>query len=195
MDSLPPEPLAGLLAGMARGLSAHRVPFMLVGGQAVLLHGRPRLTDDIDATLGVGPDRLPAVLRACATIGLVPLPEDVPGFVAETFVLPTRHQATGMRVDLIFSTLPYETEAIARAIPIPIGGTDVPFATAEDLLIHKLFAGRPRDLEDVVGVIRRQGSAIDWDYVGGWVASFAEVPGREGMPALLEEVRREAGGA
>jgi len=33
---------------------------MLVGGQAVLLHGRPRLTEDTDITLGVGPDELPA---------------------------------------------------------------------------------------------------------------------------------------
>jgi hypothetical protein len=194
MDSRPAEPLASLLAGLARGLAGRDIPFMLIGGQAVLLHGRPRLTDDIDATLGVGPDRLPAVLEACAAIGLDPLPEDVPGFVAETFVLPTRHPPTGMRVDLIFSTMPYEAEAIARAVRVPIGGTEVPFATAEDLLIHKLFAARPRDLEDAVGVVRRQGNAIDWAYVSAWVAAFAEVPGREAMSQLLAQVRQEAAG-
>jgi hypothetical protein len=182
-----------LVAGLAHALAAHQIPFMLIGGQAVLLHGRPRLTDDIDATLGVGPDRLPAVLAACAAIGLDPLPENVPGFVAETFVLPTRHAPTGMRVDLIFSTLPYEAEAIARAVSVSIGGAEVPFATAEDLLIHKLFAGRPRDLEDAVGVVRRQGSTIDWTYVQTWVAAFAEVPGREAMPRLLAQLRQEAG--
>lgn len=193
MGSLPPEPLAALLAGLANGLAASGIPFMLIGGQAVLLHGRPRLTDDIDATLGVGPDRLHSVLEACATIGLAPLPEDLQRFVGETFVLPTRHELTGMRVDLIFSTLPYEAEAIARAVRVSIGGAEVPFATAEDLLIHKLFAGRPRDIEDAVGVVRRQGDSLDWDYVGRWVQAFAEVPGREALPQLLAQVRKEAG--
>jgi len=165
---------------------------MLIGGQAVLLHGRPRLTDDVDATLGVGPDRLAVVLEACAAIGLAPLPDDVPAFVAETFVLPTRHDPSAMRVDLIFSTLPYEAEAIRRAIRVPIGGADVPFATPEDLLVHKVFAGRPRDLEDVVGVIRRQGDAIDWKYVTRWVDTFAQVPGREDLPDLVRRLRAEA---
>ncbi len=35
---------------------------MLIGGQAVLLHGEPRLTQDIDVTLGVGLDRLADLL-------------------------------------------------------------------------------------------------------------------------------------
>lgn len=33
---------AGLLARLARALSGHDLPFMLIGGQAVLLHGEPR---------------------------------------------------------------------------------------------------------------------------------------------------------
>lgn len=193
MGSPPPESLAALLAGLARVLGASRIPFMLIGGQAVLLHGRPRLTDDIDATLGVGPEHLPAVLKACETIGLDPLPADVAAFVADTFVLPTRHAPTGMRVDLVFSTLPYEAAAIARAVRVPIGGAEVPFATAEDLLIHKLFAGRPRDLEDAVGVVRRQGDALDWNYIQTWLRTFSEVPGREALPQVLSQVRKAAG--
>ena len=60
-------------------------------------------------------------------------------------------------MDFIFSTTPYERQAIARAEPVVLAGVPVPFATAEDLLIHKLFAGRPRDLEDAAGVVRRKG--------------------------------------
>jgi hypothetical protein len=192
MASPPLDELTRLLADLTHGLEARHLPFMLIGGQAVLLHGRPRLTDDVDATLGVGPDQLAIVLEACAAIGLEPLPADVPGFVADTFVLPTRHAASAMRVDLIFSTLPYEAEAIRRAIRVRIGAADVPFATAEDLLVHKLFAGRPRDLEDGLGVIRRQGNAIDWAYVTRWVGTFAEVPGREALPDRLRQLRQDA---
>ena len=50
---------------------------MLIGGQAVLLHGRPRLTEDITITRGVDPGRLPVVREVCTALGLELLPEQV----------------------------------------------------------------------------------------------------------------------
>jgi hypothetical protein len=164
---------------------------MLIGGQAVLLHGQPRLTHDVDVTLGVGPDRLRDVLAACADMGLEPVPEDPAAFVGRTFVLPALDPETGIRVDLIFSTTPYESEAIRRAERVAIGGARVPFATAEDLIIHKLFAARPRDIEDAAGVVRRKGADLDWGYLRRWCAEFAKLEGREGMTAALEALRQE----
>jgi hypothetical protein len=93
-------------------------------------------------------------------------------------------------VDLIFSTTPYEAEAIARAVRVSVAGADVPFSTAEDLIVHKLFAGRPRDLEDVAGVIRRKGSDLDWGYLAEWVARFSDIEGRGDLPSVLEDLRR-----
>lgn len=162
---------------------------MLIGGQAVLVHGRARLTEDVDVTLGADPGRLPDLLTVCRSLELRPLPADVASFVAETFVLPARHAATGLRVDFVFSTTTYEHQAIARAERVPVGGRHIPVATAEDLILHKLFAARPRDLEDAEGVVRRRGGRLDWSYLTRWATEFATVPGREGMPALLERLR------
>jgi len=189
VDSRRPPEFDRLLAALARELGDARLPFMLIGGQAVLLHGSPRLTDDIDITLGVDPAHLPAVMRVCESLHLSPLPEHVADFVNETFVLPVREQETGIRVDFIFSSTGYEQQAIARAQKVGIAGAEVPFATAEDLVIHKLFAGRPRDLEDIAGVVRRKGDELDWMYLAEWARKFAEIPGRENMPALVEEFR------
>ena len=189
MSSRPTPDFGGLLARLTRALRAREIPFMLIGGQAVLLHGDPRLTQDVDVTLGLGPGRLRDVLAVCGEIGLNPLPDDVEAFVARTFVLPAEDAATGIRVDLIFSTTPYESQAISRAVRVPIGGEDVPFATAEDLIIHKLFAGRPRDIEDAAGVVRRKGPDLDWTYLRVWAGRFAEVEGREDLPSLLGRLR------
>jgi hypothetical protein len=41
-----------LLERIALALEQAAVPYMVIGGQAVLLHGEPRLTKDIDVTLG-----------------------------------------------------------------------------------------------------------------------------------------------
>lgn len=182
-----------LLARLSRVLGERELPFMIIGGQAVLLHGEPRLTQDVDVTLGVGPARLPDVLSVCQDLELEPLPEDVKDFVQSTFVLPAADRVTGIRVDFIFSTTKYEAEAISRAQSVEIGEAFVPFATAEDLIIHKLFAGRPRDIEDAVGVVRRKGLELNWDYLRRWVAEFALVPGRENLPDALEELRSELG--
>jgi len=180
-----------LLARIGTTLDGHGIPFMLIGGQAVLLHGQPRLTQDVDVTLGVGPDRLADVLSACGSLGLEPVPDDPEAFVRRTFVLPALDPDTGIRVDLIFSTTPYEAAAIRRAQRVEVGGANVPFATAEDLIIHKLFAARPRDLEDAAGVVRRKGADLDWDYLRAWCEEFATVEGREGMLSSLEALRRE----
>jgi hypothetical protein len=51
-----------------------------------------------------------------------------------------------MRVDLIFSLTDYEREAMSRSHTVRIGDTDVRFAAPEDVIIGKVFAGRPRDL-------------------------------------------------
>lgn len=189
----PPADLGPFIASLARALAEARFSFMLIGGQAVLVHGRARLTEDVDITLGAGPERLPELLELCRTAALRPLPADVDRFVAETFVLPARHAATGLRVDFIFSTTPYEAQAIAHAGRIMLHGEPVPVATAEDLILHKLFAARPRDLEDADSVVRRAGTSLDWTYLERWAAEFAAIPGREGMPDRLAEMRHRAG--
>jgi len=181
-----------LIARVGRSLRSHDIPFMLIGGQAVLVHGEPRLTLDVDVTLGVGPEGLPLILEACRAIGAKPLPEAPEEFVRDTFVLPVEDPKTGVRIDLIFSTTPFEAQAIERAMRIEVSGEAVPFATAEDLILHKLFAGRARDIEDVAGIIRRKGTDLDWDYLDRWAREFAEIPGREEMPSQLRRLRERA---
>jgi predicted nucleotidyltransferase len=189
MGSPPTPDFQDLISRIARELAARHLPFMLIGGQAVLLHGEPRLTQDIDVTLGVGPDSVKVVLEASRAAGLDPVPEDPSTFVKRTFVLPAAQTETGIRVDFIFSTTPYEAQAIDRAVHVDMAGESVPFATAEDLILHKLFAGRPRDLEDAAGVVRRKRDEIDWEYLGRWAREFASVPGREDMLRRMELLR------
>ncbi len=79
---------ASLLSELARALDRSGIPYMVIGGQAVLLHGRPRLTQDIDLTLGVDNSALEEVRRVCRGIPLQLLPEEPEKFVRETNVLP-----------------------------------------------------------------------------------------------------------
>lgn len=49
--------LSQLLEKIARSLEEQGIDYMIIGGQAVLVHGQPRLTQAIDIALGIGPDR------------------------------------------------------------------------------------------------------------------------------------------
>lgn len=137
-----------LLEKIAAELDRRCLPYMVVGGQAVLLYGEPRLTRDIDVILGVDRDRLAEVLDAAQAAGFAPL-VDPGGFVARTMVLPCGDPDSGIRVDFIFSFSPYEAEALRRARDVTVGSTRVRFVGLDDLIILKVVAGRERDLEDV----------------------------------------------
>ena len=72
MASPPTPELQPFIAAIGRRLSAAGIPFMLIGGQAVLVHGRPRLTEDIDITLGLAPAGWQTIRAVCADLDLEP---------------------------------------------------------------------------------------------------------------------------
>ena len=102
---------------------------------------------------------LESVIPVLDAMGLKIIPKDFQSFVAQTFVLPTKEEQSGIRVDFIFSFTPYERQAILRSRAVSLKKTDVMFAAAEDVIIHKVFAGRPRDLEDVKSILLK---TPDW---------------------------------
>ncbi len=160
-----------LLEAIGLGLDERQIPYMIIGGQAVLIYGEPRLTRDIDVTLGVGPERLADVTefaRASAWRVLVEAPQE---FVQRTMVLPCIDVGSGIRIDFIFSHSPYERQAMDRVRRVPIGRAAVRFAAPEDVVVHKIIAGRPRDLDDVQSILLKN-PQLDREYIRRWLREF-----------------------
>jgi hypothetical protein len=103
-----------LLERLALALDAGGFSYMVIGGQAVLLYGEPRLTRDVDLTLGADLDRLSELILLVASAGLKPL-VDPETFTRQTLVLPCEDLATRIRVDFVLSFSPYERQAIGRS--------------------------------------------------------------------------------
>jgi len=164
-----------LLAKLATGLANANIPYMIIGGQAVLLYGEPRLTKDIDITLGVGFEDYQVIRQLVEGVSLDPLVETAE-FTQQTLVLPCQDRNTGIRVDLIFSHSPYERQAMKRVQHVTVNGVDVCFAGVEDIVIHKIIAGRPRDLEDVQSILLKN-SEMDRKYIENWLTQFSEAIG------------------
>ena len=176
-----------LISRIAAELRRAEIPYMIIGGQAVLLHGLPRMTKDIDITLGVDTQDLDKVVKSISAIGLEIIPDHFESFVERTFVLPARHQESGIRVDFIFSFIPYERQAIDRAKPVLLKGQPVLFASAEDVIIHKCFAGRPRDLEDARSIMIKNPD-FDRAYVRRWLRELDSIPERTDLSRAFEDL-------
>ncbi len=149
---------------------------MLIGGQAVLFYGEPGLTRDVDITPGVTPDLLEKLKSVTRDLDLKILVSDVENFVNETYVLLVPDEESNFRADFIFSFSPYESQAIKRAKIMDIGESKVKFVSLEDLIIHKIIAGRSRDIEYVKSVLLKNQN-FDKKYILKWLREFDVSPG------------------
>ncbi len=176
------SPLAGGMAGgvsrleeavaqTARQLDTLHIAYMIIGGFAVTIWGEARLTQDVDVTIQCDTDDT-RTIGALAT-AFRPRVQNPGQFVRDTRVLPVT-TTVGVAVDLVFAGLPFESEAIQRAVPVEVSGYLVRVCTPEDLIIMKVISSRPRDREDVRGVIRRQRERLDRRYLDPIVRELAE---------------------
>lgn len=180
-----------LLKRIGRGLDKIGIPYMVVGGQAILLYGEPRLTKDIDITLGVGIDELEKIKSVTKKLKLKALVNKVDAFVKETMVLPVIDERSAIRVDFIFSHSLYEKHAIQRAKNIEFGKTTVRFASLEDVVIYKVIAGRPRDIEDIKSVLLKN-PRYDTAYITKWLKDFDRSLGEnflETFKRIVKEIK------
>lgn len=159
------------LAEVAWFLEGKRIPYMVIGGVANLFWGTPRATIDIDVTIWADKPDFEATIKEI-TAEFRALPKNPVAFVKQTRVLPVK-TSEGIRADFIFGQLPYEKEAIDRARVHTIGGISVRICSPEDLIIHKIISQRPRDREDVKGIISITGHELDRRFLDSFIQGLA----------------------
>jgi len=169
--------LRNLIEKIAKEFEKYKIDYMIIGGQAVLIYGEPRLTKDIDITIGANIDKYRDILNIVQNLNLKILPKEPYKFVKETMVLPLLDEKTGIRIDLIFSFSEYEKGALKRVNKIKIGNTYVNYVSVEDLIIYKIISGRERDMEDLK-IILIKNKKIDEKYILKWLKEFEKILNR-----------------
>jgi hypothetical protein len=153
------------LFDLAEFLEAQRIPFAVIGGIATVVRGEPRFTADVDVVIGADLAAATALTTALDTTPFQPLFPGIAEVVQTAFILPVRHRETQVKVDMAIGLTGFERQLIGRATQVMLAGRPIPVATAEDLILLKLLAGRPRDTDDVQGIVARNCSSLDWDYL------------------------------
>ena len=157
---MPVQPAALELLTALKDVLARWGRWYVFGAQAVIAYGVPRLSADVDVTLQLVPEEPERFAREMEAAGFA-LRVDDPDFVRRTCVMPFVHLATVMPLDVVLAGSGLEDEFLDRARAVDIGGTTVPLIDPEDLIIAKVLAGRPKDLEDAHGLWRLRGRDLD----------------------------------
>lgn len=164
------------LLRIAKILDENKIPYMLIGGYAMALHGVPRMTQDVDISLGIDIDQIDTILSATRS-EYVTIVENPVEFARNTNVLLLQDRETGVRVDMIFTFIDFERDAIARSDKFEILGKFVSFVSLNDLIVYKMLAGRERDKEDVRTILATQASKLDIRWISDTI---------EGLSSLIQ---------
>jgi predicted nucleotidyltransferase len=153
-------------------LKARGIPYVVIEGIANAVRGEPRATHDADLKVLVQGMTI-AEFRALAEARFKPYRRPWLGQAESTLII-SLEVALDMIVDMLVAVLPTEEQAIRRAEMIEVEGLALPICTAEDLIIHKTIADRPKDWLDIEKILLRQRGRLDIEYIRQWLSQFAE---------------------
>jgi len=175
MAAAADESLRRAIGALVTALSELGVPFMIIGGIAVILRGVARQTNDVDATVWAEGLDVERVLTTLGRHGIGGRIADVADFARAHQVFLLRHADTATPMELSLAWLPFEQTALRRAETLDVEGLRVPVAAVDDLIVYKSVAWRDRDRADIERLLQLHADRIDLTYVRGAVAEFARV--------------------
>ena len=130
--------------------------------------GRSRATYDIDFLIGVLPEDVPTLVVKSSQHGFK---RDLRWHAANPLLAQrmVRFRKSGVAIDFLLADDPHSRISLKRRHLHRTGGSRFYTVTPEDLVLMKLAVGRPRDWDDLLGVLLRQPKGtVHWGYLRRW---------------------------
>lgn len=184
---MPVQPAALELLTALAPVLARWGRWYVFGAQAVIAYGVPRLSADVDVTLALVPDAPERFAREMEAAGFALRVHD-PDFVRRTRVMPFVHLATAMPLDVVLAGSGLEDEFLDRAVATDVGGTVVPLIDRSDLIITKVLAGRPKDLDDAARLWRLHRRELDAERIRRTLRLLEEALAQSDLVSTFETI-------
>lgn len=186
--ALPADsPVVEVLAAAAEAFRRSESRWYLFGAQAVAIWGQPRMSADVDITAAVSAPYQEFV-HTMKEAGFDLRVEDWQGLAERTRVIPFLHRAQQLPLDIVIAGPGLEEEFLERAVPVRLPGVTIPVITPEDLVITKILAGRPKDIDDVRGILRERRSTLDVERVRAVLHALEQALSRSDLLPELESL-------
>ena len=182
------SPVAELLADLAAAFDSAQLEWYLFGAQAAILHGAARLTADVDVTV-----RLPAGMSNETLAEVLERHRFQRRFLDRTFtertrVIPFVHVATKLPLDVVLAGPGIEDRFFERAQARDVEGTTIRLASPEDLVVMKILAGRPKDVDDVAAIVAAYRDRLDVDDIDQTLTMLEEALGQSDLRPLFRQI-------
>lgn len=137
-------------------LNRHEVDYMVVGGYALALHGKPRHTGDLDIWINISEKNAARMLRVLKSFGMSSL-----GFKKEDFLKPGYITQIGyppLRIDILNSIDGVEFSGAVKHMKRIQIEKDFPinYIGLNDFIRNKQASGRMQDLADIQEIKKLQ---------------------------------------
>ena len=141
-----------ILEAVSRVLESIGAPYALIGGRAVGARGYPRMTLDFDFLTSdariLQRETWKDLEEGGASVD--PRKGDFDDPLAGVVHIAFAH---GVEADVVLAKWKWESEILERSEPLDVGGVVVPVPITSDLILLKLAAGGPIDLQDVIALL------------------------------------------
>ncbi len=166
------------------------IEYAIMGGLAVRLYALPRPTFDVDFTAAVARDRLPEVFQAAEEVGFTIPASTTTGWLDTIHGLPVikfqwLQNSHSIDIDVFLVETAFQREVLARKQRHGADGWDAWFVSAEDLVLLKLLANRPKDRTDVLDILFIHGQ-VDEEYLRTWAKALGVA---DALEAALHQPR------
>ena len=108
-------------------------------------------------------------------------------FAQRQRVLLLRHP-NGAKTDIAMGAFPFEMSAVRRAKKVELApGYRLHICSPEDLIVTKILAGRPKDIEDIRSVIHQRGASLDEARIREVLSLLEEALGQSDLLPVFEK--------
>ncbi|MBI2577291.1 MAG: nucleotidyltransferase [Candidatus Wildermuthbacteria bacterium] len=180
-----------LLVRVAQILDELGIPYIVTGGIAVFVWGRPRFTDDIDIVVELKTEKIDQLAEKLQSLSEASYVD------ANMMRDALRHQgefnfidgSTGVKIDFWISKEDeFNLNRFARKVTKNILGKDIYFISPEDLILAKLLwqqiSPSSKQFEDVESIFKISGDQLDLEYLAKWAEKL-------GVQDLYAKVKKD----
>jgi hypothetical protein len=159
-------------------LAPLNLPMALMGGLALAVWQRVRATRDVDLLISLHTVELAQVLNVLAGGQIHAKPGATVKSLGSLRIMQLEYEPPGafvdVNVDLLLADSDYHREALARrvAVRLPEVDLEIYVLACEDMILHKLLAGRVIDRSDVTALLRIHRQKLDRPYLLEWVGAL-----------------------
>ena len=157
-------------------LNQVRVDYMLTGSMASNYWGIPRTTHDLDFVVVLEPGQVDQLAESFSE-GLFVQADSVRSALRPPHQFNILDEQSALKANFwVLRDSTFEQAAFARRIQVDLFGVTTWIATAEDVILHKLYWNKltpsDRQLQNAAGVYAVQAGALDEPYLAKWAASL-----------------------